>query len=307
MKRLLIDAGEGMDSIDKHSIPMPKTVSSSLDGFTIRGIKGQIIQEHIFNCVVAEFLFRAASRCGFACIRNAFTNIDGSKDLIGGVNPSTDVRKRQQAIKKYKADIVVSIHHNYSSNKMAKGFEVWYRADTTKQGDSISLAEKISSSMWDLDIPNRGIKADNAKGMTNCKAMNSKAAVIVECDFMSNEESLTERLLNLKYQKQVAEYICIGLCCYANIPYISELPVVNTTVQFNIQVNAFQHLYLAERQSKALTELGFKTKIIGSNTDKLYRLYVIDCGTTIAEAKQVQEDLKLKGIRYSMIKGGIAK
>ena len=188
-------------SIDKHSIPMPKTVSSSLDGFTIRGIKGQIIQEHIFNCVVAELLFRAASRCGFACIRNAFTNIDGSKDLIGGVNPSTDVRKRQQAIKKYKADIVVSIHHNYSSNKMAKGFEVWYRADTTKQGDSISLAEKISLSMWDLDIPNRGIKADNAKGMTNCKAMNSKAAVIVECDFMSNEESLTERLLNLKYQK----------------------------------------------------------------------------------------------------------
>lgn len=307
MIRLVIDAGEGMDSIDKHSIPMPKTVTTSLDGFTARGIKGKEIQEHIFNCFVAEYLFRAASRCGFACIRNGFTNIDGSNDLIGDVNPSTDVRNRQQAIKKYKADIVLSIHHNYSSMQAAKGFELWYRADSTKQGNSILLAEKLYSSLWDLDIPNRGIKADDKKGMTNCKAMNCKAAVIIECDFMSNPESLTERLFNLTYQKQVAEYICRGLCSYANVEYVTELPVVNTDVNFKIQINAFNYLQYAKEQAKELNELGFATEITGSEHDKLYRLYVTNCGKTISEAKRVQEDLKLKGIKYSMIKGGIAK
>jgi hypothetical protein len=304
MIRLVIDSGEAMDSIDKHSIPMPKTVSSSLDGFTIRGIKGQVVQEHIFNCVVAEFLFRAASRCGIACIRNGYTNMDGYKDVIGGITPSQDVRNRQQVIKKLKADIVVSIHHNYSSRKAAKGFEVWYRSDTTKQGNSISLAENISSSMGTLDIPNRGIKSDNVKGMTNCKAMNCKAAVIVECDFMSNEESLTERLLNLKYQKQVAEYICMGICHFLDIPYITEAPVVNTNVQFKIQTGAFADLNNAKAEAKKIQELGFAAEITGSKVDRLYRVSIPHCGSTIQEAKDIQQALRLKGVKFSMIKGG---
>lgn len=94
-----IDAGHGMHTEGKQSVPMSKNLY--IDNELVRA-KGKIIKENEWNRGVSEYLAAALKRCG---IDTMFT-----ADMTG----KTDIALSTRASKanKAKADILISNHYN---------------------------------------------------------------------------------------------------------------------------------------------------------------------------------------------------
>ena len=94
-----IDAGHGMHTEGKQSVPMSKNLY--IDGELVRK-KGKIIKENEWNRGVSEYLSVALKRCG---IDTMFT-----ADMTG----KTDIPLNMRAYKANaaKADILISNHYN---------------------------------------------------------------------------------------------------------------------------------------------------------------------------------------------------
>lgn len=212
-----VDAGHGSSTPGNRTPPMPVAVDIDKDGKPdIK--KGEQYREHYANVGVAFLLIQELQRCGFSTMQTGF-NDDNAYD-----DPDTELAARQQAIKQAKCDYSISIHFNaYGDGKTfnsAEGAGVYihnkYPAESKKLAETV-LKHLVGGSKQ----KNRGVNAE-AFAMVNCKNMNTKAAILCELAFMTNENEAVNLMANKDYWKECAQEICKGVCEFTGKKYIPE-------------------------------------------------------------------------------------
>ena len=210
--RIAVDCGHGANTAGKRTPKLNYAVDFENDGI-IDIKKGGYIHEHVANVRVGKFLVQELKRCGFEVFQSAF----GDEDI--------SIANRQKNIKNAKCDLSVSIHFNaYGDGKTfnsAQGIEVFYHSNNSYIKDSKAFAMKVLNQLIrGTEQKNRGVKTQ-ALGLCNCSAMNTKASILVELGFMTNERE-AKLMGDDQFLKECAVEIAKGICDYTGKSYIAE-------------------------------------------------------------------------------------
>lgn len=194
-----IDAGHGSNTAGKRTP----------DGY----------KEHYANVKCAYFFSLALERCGIQYIKTGWDDTDATDD------PDVALSKRQKAIKDAGADYSVSWHFNAfgngSSYNSAQGIETLISDKDSCVGDSKKLAECIQEQLIQGTPQNNRAVKRQALSMCNCYVMETKASVLIECGFMTNEYE-AKLMKSDAFCKECAEEAAKGLCKYAKVQYVPE-------------------------------------------------------------------------------------
>ncbi len=212
-----IDAGHGTNTAGKRTPPLPVIIDIDGDGKTDVKKGGQY-REHYANVGVATLLVAELKRCGFDTMQTGFDDEDPAND------PDTALSSRQSAIAKANCDYSISIHFNAHGNgaefTTAEGVGVFIHDKYA--GQSEKLAQSVLKHLAGGSTQkNRGV-SKKALAMCNCNSMDTKAAILCELAFMTNEHEATTLMANKTFWKECAQEICKGVCEYTGIKYISE-------------------------------------------------------------------------------------
>ena len=210
-----IDAGHGMHTEGKQSVPMSKDLY--IDGKLVRE-KGKIIKENEWNRGVSEYLSAALKRCG---IDTMFT-----ADMTG----KTDIPLSTRAKKanKYGANILISNHYNAIGNcdtwqSRIKGLLVLRTKNASSK--SIKLG-KLAVKHLEKDIDyeySYGLMRDvDMSGFTLAiLRQTTMPAILIEYGFMDYEKE-AKLMLDKKHQEKCAEAVAKAVCEYFGVTYIAE-------------------------------------------------------------------------------------
>ncbi len=174
--------------------------------------------EHWINVKCADYFDHAMKRCGFETLRVGWNDTNSTNDA------DISLSARQTQIRNAKCDISVSWHANAHGNGIqyttAQGIETFIHNNAAKAGDSRNLADKIHAYLIKgTPQKNRGVKAQDF-AMCNCALMGTRASVLIEIGFMTNEYE--EQLLKSDaFCLECAEEAAQGVCEYFGVPYKS--------------------------------------------------------------------------------------
>lgn len=253
--KIAVDAGHGSDTLGKRTPGMPRDIDLNEDG-KVDVSKGMSIREHIANVGVAIFLIDELERCGFEVIKTGFDDSDSYDD------DDTALSKRQQMIKAAGCDYSISIHFNaYGDGRSfnsAQGIEVLIH--DRYQKDSEALAMKVLKHIvHGTSQKNRGVK-EQSLAMCNCKVMNTKASILVECAFMTNLNEAVSMMGNDDYWEETAIEITKGICDYTKTKYQPEVEKETeaiVTMYHRVQVGAFRHKLKGDAMVERVKAAGF--------------------------------------------------
>lgn len=135
---------------------------------------------------------------------------------------------RTSKANKENCDYFVSLHMNSSTNKDAKGVEVWvYDKNSKMYNLSKNLCSNLSKT---INTPNRGVKFSKDFYVLKQTKM---PALLIEIDFISN--STVETSLNSeKYIKDIANTISSTLLAFVN------KSIVDDDVFYKVCIGAFK-------------------------------------------------------------------
>ncbi|HHV71540.1 MAG TPA: N-acetylmuramoyl-L-alanine amidase, partial [Clostridia bacterium] len=127
----------------------------------------------------------------------------------GGGRQRKDLNNRVEIAKKNKADILISLHLNWSNDYNAKGAIMFFQKHNSRSKELVSCIQKafIESS---LDIWEPPASRDLYILRTS-----PVPAVLIELGFVSNDEELI-LLQDEKYQEKLVNAICSGIKEYIN-------------------------------------------------------------------------------------------
>lgn len=217
-----IDAGHGMHTEGKQSVPMSKNLY--IDNELVRK-KGKIIKENEWNRGVSEYLATALKRCG---IDTMFT-----ADMTG----KTDIALSTRANKanKAKADILISNHYNAIGScakwqTKCKGLLVLRTKNCSN--NSIKLG-KLAVKHLEKDIDyeySYGLMRDvDMSGFTLAiLRQTTMPAILIEYGFMDYEKE-AKLMLDKKHQEKCAKAVAKAVCEYFGVTYIAEKSEVKNT------------------------------------------------------------------------------
>ena len=217
-----IDAGHGMHTEGKQSVPMSKNLY--IDNELVRA-KGKIIKENEWNRGVSEYLAAALKRCG---IDTMFT-----ADMTG----KTDIALSTRASKanKAKADILISNHYNAIGScakwqSKIKGLLVLRTKNCSEK--SIKLG-KLAAKHLEKDIDyeySYGLMRDvDMSGFTLAiLRQTTMPAILIEYGFMDYEKE-AKLMLDKKHQKKCAEAVAKAVCEYFGVTYVAKKSEVKNT------------------------------------------------------------------------------
>lgn len=195
--KIAVDAGHGSNTAGKRTP----------DGY----------REHWCNVKCANYFDIALKRCGFESVKIAWddTNAKDDADVALGT--------RQAKIKKEECDASVSWHANAFGNgktyNSSQGIETLIHNDSVKAKDSRSLATKVQNHlMQGTPQKNRGVKTANL-AMCNCVAMGTKASILIEVGFMTNEYE-ANLIQTDAFCQECAEEAAQGVCEYFGVTYV---------------------------------------------------------------------------------------
>lgn len=216
--KIAVDAGHGYNTPGKRTPPVPTDVDFNKDG-KADVKKGDSIREHVAAVGVAFNLIKELKRCGF---ETAMTGFDDDNPRDDGDTPLT---QRQTAIKNAKCDYSVSIHYNAYGDGTAfnstEGVSIYIH--NTNSGKSEKLAKSVLKYLVQgTKQTNRGI-SKQALAMCNCKALGTKASILAELCFMTNEREALQMMGSSAYWKESAQEVCKGICDYTGVKYIPEV------------------------------------------------------------------------------------
>lgn len=182
--------------------------------------------EHWINVDVADFLEDELLRCGFEVVKIAWDDADATDD------PDVPLATRQAQVKSAKCDVSVSCHANAHGNgkvyTSGQGVETLIHNNTAYVGDSRSLAEKVQSYLIKGTAQkNRGVKTQSL-AMCNCIAMGTKASILVEIGFMTNEYE-SALMKTQAFCLECAQEIAQGICEYFGVDYVKGSLVIPDT------------------------------------------------------------------------------
>lgn len=249
--KVAIDAGHGSNTAGKRTCVLTKDIG--------RFKKGTQIREHWFNTYVAMRLYDFLIAMGYDVFKSAWN------DEIVTDDEDVALSKRQADIKAAKCDYSISIHANAYGDgntwNSAKGVTVLYHSNASRVGDSKKMARYILDSLLKgTPQKDRGIQPDEL-AMCNCTSLGTKAAVLVECAFMTNQEEVETMLANEDFWVECAYEIAIGFNNYV----LSTLTVPTKSIKKGSS-SANDVKWLQIKLNSALRALGSSTvlKIDGS-------------------------------------------
>lgn len=168
------------------------------------------VVEKDINLSIAQKLKGYLEDAGFTCIM--IREIDeGLYSEYGRIRDkkNEDLRNRRYFIKKYKADLFLSIHLNFFPDSRYYGAQVFYPKNDEK---SELIGKEIQKSL--IETLDRGNKRE-AKATDDIYVIrdNKIPSVLVECGFLSNYEE--EELLKTElYQNKIAWALFKGISSY---------------------------------------------------------------------------------------------
>lgn len=176
-------------------------------------------KEHEINVDVADFLEDELLRCGFEVVKIAWDDADATDD------PDVPLSTRQAQVKSAKCDASVSCHANAHGNgkvyTTGQGVETLIHNNPAYVGDSRALAEKVQSYLIKgTKQKNRGVKTQSL-AMCNCAKMGTKASILVEIGFMTNEYE-SALMKTQAFCKECAQEIAQGICEYFGVDYVKS-------------------------------------------------------------------------------------
>ena len=211
-KLIAIDAGHGMYTQGKQSVPMSSDLY--INGKMVR-VKGKVIKENEWNRGVATFLNDALVRCGF---RTMYTS-----DMTGKTDVS--LASRVSKANNAGADFFISCHYNAIGScntwqTKCKGLLVLKHNKCSNA--SSNLANVIHKHLVsDVDFEHDyGVGTDTQWSGFSLYVLKhtNMAANLIEYGFMDYEKE-AKKMLDPSYQKKCAEATAKGICEYFGVKY----------------------------------------------------------------------------------------
>jgi N-acetylmuramoyl-L-alanine amidase len=248
--KIAVDSGHGSNTAGKRTCKLTKDIGPYK--------KGTQVREHWINTYICKLLSDNLISMGYAVAKSAWD------DGIVTDDPDVSLSDRQRLIKNAKCFYSVSIHLNASGDGIkynsGNGTEVLIHNDPARVGDSLTMAGYVLSEMIKgTKQTNRGVKTQ-ALAMCNCKNLGTKAAILCECAFMTNQHEVETMITQEDYWQECADEIAAGINNYI----LSTLTVPTSTISKISSVN--DAMWLQIKTNKALRELGSRTvlKVDGS-------------------------------------------
>ena len=177
IRRVLIDPGHGGNDM---------------------GAPGKISKEKDLNFLLAREIALALQKKGFQV---AMTR---TRDVF------LPLRSRVDLVKKYKADLFISVHHNASKrNPAASGIEC-FAIRPPRSSDTVLAAMIQEQLIRDTGSVNRGVKFARFAVLRD----NPVPAVLIEAGFMTNAAE-EKRLVDPRHRKNVAAAVAGAVTAYA--------------------------------------------------------------------------------------------
>ena len=220
-----IDAGHGMHTEGKQSVPMSKDLY--IDGELVRA-KGKIIKENEWNRGVSEYLATALKRCGIDAMFTA--DMTGKTDIPLSTRANTANKKG--------ADILISNHYNAIGScakwqSKVKGLLVLRTKNCSEKSIKLGkLAVKHLEKDIDYEYSYGLMKDVDMSGFTLAiLRQTNMPAILIEYGFMDywNEAKL---MLDKKHQEKCAEAVAKAVCEYFGVTYIAEKQETTTKQQY---------------------------------------------------------------------------
>lgn len=223
-------------------------------------------REHWINVKCAYYFEQALKRCGIDTFRVGWDDTNSKDDA------DIPLGTRQKQIEEEECDASVSWHANAFGNgesfNSAQGVETLIHNNNAYVGDSKKLAEAIQKELVKgTEQKNRGVKTQNL-AMCNCSAMGTKASVLIEIGFMTNEYE-ADLMKTDAFCKEQAEEAAKGTCNYFKVKYVAEGNIENfqeADKKFDkvycVQVGAYSSKKNAENMVKKLKADGYDATII---------------------------------------------
>lgn len=202
--KIAIDAGHGSNTAGKRTCKITKDCGPFK--------KGQQIREHWINTYICLRLAEALEKLGYDIYKSAWDDKYAADDV------DVALTTRQANIKKAKCDYSVSIHQNACGDGVkwnsGQGVEVLIHSRPDRVGDSAKMAEYVLKEMIKgTKQVSRGVKPQEL-AMCNCKNLGTKAAILCECAFMTNQHEAEELLADPDFWDECAEEITAGIDNY---------------------------------------------------------------------------------------------
>ncbi len=287
--KIAIDAGHGSKTAGKRTPPFTQAVDIDKDG-KIDVKKGESYHEHYANVGIASLLYHKLKANGYDVIKTGWDDDNAKND------DDTPLSNRQQTIKKNKCDYSVSIHFNaYGSgaayNSVA-GVCIYIHSQYPKE--SRHLAEYVLQELRKgTSQQNRGIHSDNL-AMCNCKTMNTKASILCEIAFMTNEREAQKLMANSDFWEECATEIAKGIERYCNCNNKEEVNSKGVYTLTHTVVAGDTLSKLAKTYNTTVDKLVKLNKLKDPNKisvgQKLilmkYKLYTVKQGDTLSKISQ---------------------
>ena len=160
---------------------------------------------------------------------------------------------RSSKANKENCDYFVSIHMNSSTNKSAKGVEVWVYDEKSKL---YTLSKDICTNLSKaINTPNRGVKISKNFSVLKKTKM---PALLIEIDFISNS-SVEASLKSDKYIKDISDSISKSLLAFVN------KSIVDDGIFYRVCIGEFKDMSTAVEIKNTAISKGFNnTHIINS-------------------------------------------
>lgn len=236
--KIAIDAGHGSNTAGKRTP----------DGY----------REHWANVKVASYFAKAMDRCGVQYIKTGWDD-DNSKD-----DSDTSLTERQKIIKAAECDYSISFHFNAcgdgKSYNSGEGIETLISDKNSCVGDSLKMANYIQQELIKgTKQKNRGVKRQ-ALSMCNCKIMGTKASVLIECGFMTNEYE-SGLMKTDAFCLECAEEAAKGFCNYLGITYVKSNGSETSIMPSNQSTTPSTTKTYTVQKGDTLSKIGTKTGV----------------------------------------------
>lgn len=203
---IAVEAGHGSETAGKRTV----------DGY----------REHWINVKCANYYEIGLKRCGFRTVRIAWD------DTIATDDADIALATRQSQIKKAGADASVSWHANAHGDgktwTTGQGIETFIHSYSSKVGDSLAFANAVQAELIKGTAQkNRGVKKDNF-AMCNTVAMGTRASILIEIGFMTNEYEASLMKTDA-FCQECAEEAVKGTCAYFGVAYKKPSTTVSKT------------------------------------------------------------------------------
>lgn len=236
--KVAIITGHGALTAGKRTAPFVHAVDINKDG-TPDVLSGGQYREHFANVGVAVRLDEALRRCGFNTFKVAWNDDNPTDDYTP--DDSKGLALRQRLVLGAKCDYSFAIHFNAFGDGItfntAKGVCTYLHSTPSKCGDSMALAKRVQAQLIQgTKQDNRGVHCD-AFAEVNCQAMGTKASVLVELAFMTNQYEAESLMANSDFWIEAAEEICKGFCEYTRTTYVEPKEDDMKTVVINANMN----------------------------------------------------------------------